>query len=187
MRSSHIPAITAFSLLLSSCAVVTTSGTEEALFFSDEQAKESQANAVLKPHSDVPLAVEFSCPAKLATMMTSIVVPFPPLVPVGFVNKHVSYLKVTTPEGAGFGTPPVRVTTQQGRVVPVPEQPDSRRVVSGGGATQAIYALSSNCEDLDGGVVEVARFSHQSKDYPATRARLRFDSRIRMHVGPGLG
>jgi len=183
MRSSFIPAL---SLLLSSCAVVTTSGTEEAVYFSQNEAGAGKPQAVLKPHDDLPLAIEFSCPDKLQTAMTSVWVPFPPVLPVGFVNEHVSYLRLTVPQDADYANARVRITTQQGRAVPISEEPKSKRVVTNDGKMQVTYALKQDCETLDGGLLEVAGFSYKNKSYPAIGARLQFESRIKMTIGPGI-
>jgi len=183
MRSRLIPAL---SLLLSSCTVVTTSGTEEAVYFSNKESGAEKAHAVLTPHHDLPLAIEFSCPDKLDTMMTSILIPFPPFLPVGFVNEHVSYLRITLPEGAGHAEAGVRITTQQGQAVPIPDAPLSKRVVAKDGTTEITYALKQDCETLDGGALEVAEFSYKNRRYPPIVARLRFDSRMKMTVGPGI-
>lgn len=183
MRSSFIPAL---SLLLSSCAVVTTSGTQEAVYFSEKESDAGKSQAVLKPHADLPLAIEFSCPDKLETMMTSVWVPFPPVLPVGFVNERVSYLHITLPQDADHANARVRITTQQGQPVPIPDEPKSKRVTTSGGETQITYALKQDCATLDGGLLEVAGFSYKNRNYPATDARLRFDSRIKMTIGPGI-
>lgn len=183
MRSSLIPAL---SLLLSSCAVVTTSGTEETVYFSSKDSGAAKPLAVLKPHNELPLAIEFSCPTKLSTMMTSILIPFPPFLPVGFVNEHVSYLRITLPEGAEYADAGVRITTQQGQAVPIPDEPTSKRVVAKEGKTEITYALKSDCEALDGGVLELAEISYKNRRYPPTVAQLQFDSRIKMTVGPGI-
>jgi hypothetical protein len=183
MRSSLIPAL---SLLLSSCAVVTTSGTDESVLFYTQEPEAAKPQAVLKPHNDLPLAIEFSCPTKLATMMTSVLVPFPPFLPVGFVNQHVSYLRITVPQDAEYANARMRLLTQQGKEVPVPAAPEAKRVATNDGKTQITYTLQQDCETLDGGSLQLAGFSYQNRSYPAIGARLHFDSRIRMTIGPGI-
>ncbi|GAB3549447.1 hypothetical protein GCM10027343_31210 [Noviherbaspirillum agri] len=183
MRSSFIPAL---SLLLSSCAVVTTSGTEEAVYFSDKESGNGQAHAVLKPHNDLPMTIEFSCPDKLATAMTSVWVPFPPVLPVGFVNEKLSYLRITVPQDAGYANAQIRVTTQQGQPVPMLAEPQSRRVGKDSGEAQLTYVLKQDCETLDGGLLEVAGFSYKNRNYPAIGSRLHFDSRLKLRIGPGI-
>lgn len=182
----HASFISALSLLLSGCAVVTASGTEESVLFSGKEAGAEKPQVVLKPHNDLPMSVEFSCPTKLATMMTSVVVPFPPLLPVGFVNEHVSYLRIKVPTDAEHAIAGIRIITPQGASIPLPESSKSRRVVTDGGTAEITYTLQKDCEAFDGGFIEVAGFSYKNRNYPASGARLQFDSRIRGLVGPGL-
>lgn len=178
--------VSALSLLLSSCAVVTTSGTEETVFFSGDKAATEKSRVVLKPHNELPLSIEFSCPEKLATVMTSVLIPFPPFVPIGFVNEPVSYVRITTPEDAAYVKAPIRIITAQGQSIPLQNVAKSKRVVKSNEATEITYALNKECAALDGSVLEVAAFSYGNKNYPATRTRLEFDSRLKLHIGPGI-
>ena len=183
MRKLFIPVL---SLLLSSCAVVTTFGTEETVSFSGDKAATEKSQLVLKPHNDLPLSIEFSCPTKLATAMTSTLIPLPPFVPIGFVNEHVSYVRITTPEDAAYAKAPIRIITAQGQSIPLQDGAQSKRVVKSNEATEITYALNKDCEAFDGSVLEVAAFSYGNKEYPATRTRLEFDSRLKLHIGPGI-
>lgn len=179
MRGSLVSAL---ALLLSSCAVISESGTEEKLSFAG--ADEARQHAVLKPHDGMPLSIEFSCPTKIFSAMTSFYIPLPPVVPVGFVNKHVSYLRVRLPQDAEYVVPQIRITTYMGQPVALPQTPKSRRDANG--ATELTYALNSDCEALDNGTLEIAGFSYKKRTYPASAARLQFDSRIKTVVSYGL-
>lgn len=180
MRANYISAL---SLLLTGCVSFTTSGTEEAVLFSAEEASTENAQAVLKPHNDLPLSLEFACPDRLATMSTFYVVPLPPVVPVGFVNDHVSYLRVRMPEGTENAIAQTRVVTPQGMAMPLAGARHSMRTVNKEGTVEATYALNKDCEALDGGVLEIAGFSYNNRSYPAAQARLQFDSRITAGIG----
>lgn len=180
MRASFIPAL---SLLLTGCISMTTSGTEEALLFSRGDASPEHGQAVLKPHNDLPLSMTFECPSKLATMSTFYVVPLPPVVPVGFVNEKISYLRVTMPQGTENAIAQTRIVTSTGAAVPLSNARESRRAVNNEGALEATYTLDRSCEALDGAMVEVAGFSHGNKTYPAAQARLQFDSTITGGIG----
>lgn len=179
MRANYISAL---SLLLTGCVSFTTSGTREAVLFSREAPAEN-AQAVLKPHNDLPLSLEFACPDRLATMSTFFVVPLPPVVPVGFVNDHVSYLRVRMPAGMENAVAQTRVVTPQGTAMPLVDARQSMRAVNKEGSVDATYALNKDCEALDGGVLEVAGFSYNNRSYPAAQARLQFDSRIKGGIG----
>ncbi len=179
MRANFVSAL---SLLLSGCVAVTTSGTEEAVLFSGKEAPAESAQAVLRPYHDLPLSIEFACPARLATLMTSYVVPLPPVVPVGFVNEHVSYLRIRMPEGSENALAQTRLVTPQGTAMPLSDARQSRHAISNEGAVEVTYAVDKDCEALDGGVLEVAGFSYRNKDYPASAMRLQFDSRIKAGI-----
>lgn len=181
MRGSLISGL---ALMLSACAVISESGTEEKVSFVNDGAGQARQHAVLKPHGDVPLTVEFSCPTRIFSAMTSFFYPLPPVVPVGFVNKHVSYLRIRVPQDAEQALPRIRITTYVGQAVAVPDAPKSRRI--DGGMTELTYALPSDCEALDNGTLEIAGFSYRNRDYPASAARLQFDSRIKTVVSYGL-
>ena len=178
--------ISGLALLLSGCAVVTAAGTEEALHFSGENAGVEEPRLVLKPHDDLPLTLEFSCPTKIATLMTSVFIPFPPIMPVGFVNEHVSYLHIRTPRDAEQSIEGISITTPQGSQIALPDEPGAKRVAASGEMLEITYALQKDCEAFDGASLKVAGFSYKDRRYPATGARLRFDSRLRGVVGPGL-
>lgn len=180
MRANYISAL---SLLLTGCTAFTTSGTEEAILFSAKEAPAENAQVVLKPYNDLPLSLEFACPTKLATMMTSFVVPLPPVLPIGFMNDHVSYLRVRLPEGAENAIAQTRIVTPQGAAMPLSDARQSMRAVNNEGAVETTYALNKDCEALDGGVLEVAGFSYNNRNYPAAQARLHFDSRIKAGIG----
>lgn len=178
--------ISALALLLSGCAVVTATGTEEAVRFSGENAGVEEPRLVLKPHDDLPLTLEFSCPTKIATMMTSVFIPFPPAMPVGFVNKQVSYLHIRAPKDVEHAIGRISIVTPQGTSIALPDDRDSKRVAASGEMMEIIYTLRENCETFDGASLKVAGFSYKDRRYPATHARLQFDSRLRGVVGPGL-
>ncbi|HJV83064.1 hypothetical protein [Noviherbaspirillum sp.] len=179
MRSTLVSAL---SLLLTGCTAMTTSGTEEAILFSGKQVPAEKAQVVLKPYADLPLSIEFSCPARLATMMTSYVVPLPPVIPVGFVNKHVSYLRISMPEGAEGAIAQTRIVTPQGTAIPLSDARQSGRSVNKEGLREATYALDKDCEALDGSVLQVGAFSYKNKAYPVSETRLQFESRIKASV-----
>ncbi|HEY0844240.1 MAG TPA: hypothetical protein VGE12_02670 [Noviherbaspirillum sp.] len=162
---------------------MTTSGTEEAVLFSGKEALAENAQAVLKPHDDVPLAIEFACPSKLATMSTFYVVPLPPVVPVGVLHEKVSYLRVRMPEGMENTVAQTRIVTPAGASMPLSGAQRTARAESGAGTVEATYALNEECEAFDGGTLEVAGFSYRNRTYPAAVARLQFDSKISGGIG----
>lgn len=174
--------VSVLSLLLSGCAAMTTSGTEEAVLFSGKHASAEKAQVVLKPYDDLPLSIEFACPTRMATMMTSYVVPLPPVIPVGFVNKHVSYLRIRMPEGADHAIAQTRILTPQGTALPLSEARQSGPDVNKEGIREVTYALDKDCEALDGSVLEVGGFSYNNKAYPVSERRLQFASRIKASV-----
>lgn len=171
-----------FSLLLSACAVLSETGTEEAILFSANDAGTEKPQAVLKPHNDLPLAIQFSCPKKIDTAMTSFFYPLPPIMPVAFINKHESYLRIKLPEDAEPSLARVRVVDQQGQIVPIPEAPDTQLSADKGKALELTYVLPTDCDVFDGGAIEVASFSYKNKSYPATEARLHFKSKRKVGV-----
>lgn len=176
MRASFVPAL---SLLLSGCVAMTTAGTRETVLFSGPQENDHAVlKPVLKPYADLPLSIEFACPDKPETMMTSFVVPFPPVVPVGFVNDHVSYLRITMPGGADNAIAGARVVTPEGTALSLADRPQFKRTVNSDGRQEVTYALDKDCEALDGGMLEVAGFSFENKPYPATTTSLQFESRL---------
>lgn len=172
MRASLVPAL---SLLLTGCVAMTTSGTREAVLFAGPQ---QNAHAVLTPYADLPLSIEFACPDKPEAMMTSFVVPFPPVVPVGFVNDHVSYLRITMPAGADEAIAGTRVVAPEGAALPLSERPQFKRTVNSDGRQEVTYVLDRDCEALDGGRLEVAGFSYKDKSYPDATTNLQFESRL---------
>lgn len=180
MRASFAPAL---SLLLSGCVAMTTSGTKEAVLFSDQEAPVPTAQAVLKPYNDLPVAIEFSCPPKTATMTPSYVVPLPPVLPVGFVNEKVSYLRIRMPDGMDNAIAQSRIITPQGIAIPLSDARQSARTGNNEGTVEMTYTLNKECGALDGGVLEVAGLSYKDKTYPPSHARLQFDSRITAGIG----
>lgn len=183
MRNKFIPIM---ALLLSACSVITESGTEEAIFFSGNEAGEAKPQVVLKPHNDLPLSLEFSCPNKIFSAMTSLFYPMPPVIPVGFVNDHVSYLRIRLPQDAETALARIRIVTGQGQAMALPDVPQSRRVAADGGTVEMTYALKNDCEEFDGGALEIAGFDYRNRNYPASKARLHFDSRIKTVFSYGL-
>lgn len=177
--------ISVLALSLPGCAVTTASGTEEAVLFSGEDSGTAQARAALQPHDDLPMAIEFSCPTKIATLMTSIMIPFPPVLPAGFANEHVSYLHVRVPQDAQHAVERIRILTPQGTAIPLADAPKSTRPGADGAPLEVTYTLNEDCAALDGGRLEVAGFSYKDRAYPASAARLQFDSRIRFYGGLG--
>ena len=180
MRASYVPAL---PLLLSGCVAMTTSGTRESVLFTAKEASEDSAQAVLKPHDDLPVSIEFKCPSKLATMSPSYVVPLPPVVPVGSVSEKVSYLRIRMPEGMESAIVQTRIITRQGTSIPLSDAKQSRRIVNNEGGVETTFALNKECEALDGGMLEVAGFSYKDKSYPPSQARLQFDSKITAGIG----
>ena len=181
MRGSLISGL---ALMLSACAVITESGTEEKVSFAGSEAGEARKYAVLQPHEGVPLTLRFSCPTKIFSAMTSFYIPLPPVAPVGFINKHVSYLHIRLPADAEKALPQIRITTYVGQQLALPAAPAARRLA--GDSMELTYALDKDCEALDNGTLEVAGFSYRDRAYPSSAARLRFDSRIRTVVSYGL-
>jgi hypothetical protein len=169
--------ISVLSFPLAGCVAVTTAGTDETVLFSDREARAETAQAVLKPYNDLPLSIEFACPSRLATLSTSYVVPLPPVLPAGFTNKDVSYLRISMPEGAENAMAQARVITAAGTAIPLSDARQSKRA-AGPGTTEVTYALNRKCEALNGSVLEVAGFSYKNKTYPPSAARLHVESRI---------
>lgn len=181
MRGSLISGL---ALMLSACAVITESGTEEKVSFAGNEAGAARQYAVLQPHAGVPLSIRFSCPTRIFSAMTSFYIPLPPVVPVGFVNKHVSYVHIRLPADAESVLPRIRITTYAGQQLALPVAPSSRRIAED--SMELTYALGKDCEALDNGILEIAGFSYRNRNYPAAAARLQFDSRIRTVVSYGL-
>lgn len=174
--------ISALSLVLSGCSTVTGFGTEEAVLFSGTNASAENAQAVLRPHDNLPLSIAFACPTKLDTMMTSYIIPLPPVIPVGFINEQVSYLHIHMPESAENAVAKTRIITPQGTAMPLSDARQFRRAVNNEGSLEVTYALNKDCEALDGGTLQVAGMSYKNKTYPASEARLQFESRIKAGV-----
>lgn len=177
--------ISVLALSLPGCAVTTASGTEEAVLFAGNGSGAAPAQAALQPHADLPMAIEFSCPTRIATLMTSIMIPFPPVLPAGFANERISYVHVTVPQDAQHAGDRIRIVTPQGTAIPLADAPKSMRDGAGGEALEVTYTLNEDCAALDGGRLEVAGFSYKDKAYPASAAQLQFDSRIRFYGGLG--
>ena len=180
MRAIIVPAL---SFLLSGCVAMTTSGTEESVLFSEKEAPAENAQAVLKPHNDLPVSMEFKCPDKVATLSTSYVVPLPPVIPVGFVNEKVAYLRVRMPEDMESAMAQTRIVTRQGAAMPLSAARQASRSVNHKGTVETTYALDKECGALNGGVLEVAGFSYNNKSYPPSQASLRHDARITAGIG----
>jgi hypothetical protein len=180
MRATFAPAL---SFLLSGCVAMTTSGTEESVLFNGKESSAENAQAVLKPHQDVPVSIEFNCPSKVATMTPSYVVPLPPVLPVGYAARKVSYLRITMPEGMESTMANTRVITPQGTAIPLSGARQSSRSGNSDGTVETTFTLNKECGALDGGLLEVAGFSYQNKDYPPAQARLHVDSRITAGIG----
>ena len=181
MRATLIPSL---SLLLSGCVAMTTSGTREAVLFTDEeQAPVENAQAVLKPYGDLPLSMEFRCPSKVATVSTSYVVPLPPVLPAGFASRKVSYLRVTMPEGLDDALAQSRIVTRQGTALQLAEARKSSRIDSNQGTVETTFTLDKECEALNGARLEVASIFYNNKTYPASQAHLQFDAKITAGIG----
>jgi len=181
MRAITVPAL---SFLLSGCVAMTTSGTRESVLFSEKEAPAEAAQAVLKPHNDLPVSMEFKCPDKVATLSTSYVVPLPPVIPVGFVNeKKGAQLRVRMPEDMESTMAQTRVVTRQGAAMPLSAARQASRTVNHAGTVETTYALDKECGALNGGVLEVAGFSYNNKAYPPSQARLQLDERITAGIG----
>lgn len=183
MRGTSISALT---LLLAACGVITESGTEEAVLFSRNDAAATKPQVVLKPYGDLPLSIEFSCPTKIFSAMTSVYIPLPPVVPVGFVNKRVSYVRIKVAPDAEHAIARIRIVTRPGQSIPLPDAAQSRRISHEGGDVELTYALQNDCEEFDQGVLEIAGFEYRNRSYPAAAARLHFDARIKTVVSYGL-
>ncbi|WP_420473969.1 hypothetical protein [Noviherbaspirillum sp. ST9] len=181
MRPRIVPAL---SLMLTGCVAMTTSGTREAVFFTDdEEATANNAQAVLKPYNDLPVSIEFKCPSRIATLSPSYVVPLPPVFPAGFAHRKVSYLRVRMPEGMDNALAQSRVITRQGTAMPLADARQSRRTVGDEGTVESTFTLDKECEALNGGTLEVAGFSYNNKAYPPSQARLQFDSEVTAGIG----
>ena len=180
MRATFVPALT---LLLSGCVAMTTSGTEETVLFNGKDSPAEDPQAVLKPHSEVPVSIEFDCPSKIATMTPSYVVPLPPVFPTGYAAKKVSYLRITMPEDMESAMASTRVVTPQGTALALSDARQSRRTVNNQGSVNTTFALDKECGALDGGMLEVAGFSYKDKNYPPAQVRLQFDARITAGIG----
>ncbi|HYD63822.1 MAG TPA: hypothetical protein VEC35_25940 [Noviherbaspirillum sp.] len=180
MRATFAPAL---SFLLSGCVAMTTSGTEESVLFNGKESSAENAQAVLKPYQDVPVSIEFKCPSKIATMTPSYVVPLPPVLPVGYAARKVSYVRIRMPESMESTMASTRVVTPQGTQMPLSDAQQSNRSSNGDGTVVTTFALDKECGALDGGLLEVAGFSYQNKDYPPAQVRLHVDSRITAGIG----
>lgn len=174
--------ISALSLLLPGCVAITTASTEEAVLFSNKQVPAENTQAKLQPYNDVPLSLEFVCPDKLATLSTFYVVPVPPVIPAGFVNEPVSYLRVRMPVGAESAIAQTRIVGAGGTALTLSDAQPSKRAASSEGTTELTYALDKDCASLNGGVLEVAGFSYKDKKYPASVARLQVASKTKAGV-----
>lgn len=181
MRTRIAPAL---SLLLTGCVAMTTSGTRESVFFTDEEnAPVNTAQSVLKPYNDLPVSMEFKCPSRIATVSTSYVIPLPPVFPAGFANRNVAYLSVRMPEGMDNALAQSRVITRQGTSMPLAAARKSSRPVANEGAVETTFTLDETCEALNGGKLEVAGFSYNNKSYPPSQARLQFDAQVTAGMG----
>lgn len=181
MRASLVPVL---ALLLSGCVAMTTSGTRESVLFTDrEEAPVENAQSVLKPYNDLPVAMEFRCPTKIATLTPSYVVPLPPVFPAGFAHKKISYLNITMPEGMESALAQARIVTRKGTEVPLAAARQSSRRPGGEGTVVSTFTLDEACEALNGGKLEVAGFSYNNQRYPPSQARLQFDSQVTAGIG----
>ncbi|RZI40933.1 hypothetical protein EGT07_21800 [Herbaspirillum sp. HC18] len=136
----------------------------------------------MQPYNDVPLLIEFACPDKLATLSTFYVVPVPPVIPAGFVNEPVSYLRIRMPAGTESAIAQTRIVGAQGTALKLSDTQPSKRAAAGEGTMELTYALDKDCAALNGGVLEVAGFSYKDKNYPASAARLQVESRTKAGV-----
>lgn len=172
-----------FSLLLAGCVSFTTSGTKEAVLFSGADLAAEKGHAALAPYDGLPLRMQFICPDRLATLSTFYVFPVPPVVPVGFVNKDVSYLRVRMPADAESALAQSRIVMPQGAAFSLAQTGQSKRAYGPDGTLETTYKVDTACGSLDGGTLEVAGFSYGGKSYPVSRVPLQFDARITGSLG----
>lgn len=175
--------VSTLTLLLTGCVSFTTSGTKEAVLFSGNEAAEPVVQPVLKPYGDLPLEIRFACPDRIATLSTFYVFPLPPVVPVGFANKDVAYLRVRMPEDAEPAVAQTRIVRPDGSAMPLSDVAPTRRAYRTDGTLEATYKIGTACASLDGGALDVAAFSYNGRAYPASRVQLRFDSRVAGSLG----
>ncbi|WP_019140212.1 hypothetical protein [Noviherbaspirillum massiliense] len=180
MRTILVSLLT--TLLLSACAVWSEAGKRESVLFAEDDNELTKPQAVLAPYEDFPLSIQFSCPMKRATAMSWYFFPLPPVIPVGFLNEHVSYLRIKVPEDAQHTIGKIQVQTGEGQQVSLPEQPESRRVTDNGKTVETTYELKKDCETLDGGSLQVASFSYKDREYPPSEAQLKLDSKPKLSI-----
>ncbi|PHS19828.1 MAG: hypothetical protein COA86_03455 [Kangiella sp.] len=76
-----------FSLYLSGCAI-SIAGKDEFIELNYEQ----------KVSTDSDITIRMSCPGKMYSMMVSVIVPLPPIIPAFWVNEETSSLYLTAPK-----------------------------------------------------------------------------------------
>lgn len=172
----------ASSVVLGGCAISGT-GTEESIAFSPAGADLVEWVSVYKPYEDLAFTIKFLCPGKVYSAMISPVIPLPPVVPVGFINRTESFVHVVFPESEPSPTQTTRITLANGKQLQFQSTSVFGQPYKSESGVLTTYQFKTDCSEFDGGEIQIEGFKSHGKLYPPVKAKLQFKSKLKVDGG----
>jgi hypothetical protein len=151
-------ALTALALaitqLMTGCAV-SGSGTENGLVFDAQQSDSVAAHKASwsESNGDV-LSIEFNCPGQVHSLMMSIIVPLPPIIPVKSEDDNHFLAMVSMPKTWPKSEQPFSITLANGQTLPWPAEDEPNQLSDGKQNLTHFYKFKLHCKMLDGATVK---------------------------------
>ncbi len=172
------------TVLLASGCVVSGFGIDEKIYF---VGGGNELSTEYKPYPELKLSAFFSCTGKVYSVMPSLVVPLPPIIPVGFMDDpkyHYFDLEIHIPINDekfldNFSLVKIdgsKVELNSGKKYLYPDSKD-------GGMWVNLKIPPLTCKDLDGAEMSIKNFEYEDKLYPQSLAKLEFESKTKVDFG----
>ena len=168
----------AISQLMTGCAV-SGYGTENGLVF---DAQQGDPIAVHKAswsgsNGDV-LSLEFNCPGQVHSLMMSIIVPLPPIIPVKSEDDNHFLAIVSMPKTWPKSAQPLSITLASGQTLPWPAEDEATQLSDGKQILTHYYKFNLHCKILDGATVKyIPATAATSQEHAEVVRRLTFTSK----------
>lgn len=170
------------TVVLSGCAI-SGSGTEESIAFSPAGTDLVEWVSVYKPYGDLAFTLKFLCPGKIYSAMISPVIPLPPVVPVGFVNRAESFLHLVFPESESSPIQAIRITLANGKALQLQSASVFGQPYKSESEVLTTYQFKTDCSEFEGGEIQIDGFEFRGRLYPPAKAKLQFKSKIKVDGG----
>jgi hypothetical protein len=180
MKSTLTTLVVTTPLLMTGCAV-SGYGTQNDLLFDAQQGDAAPVNkASWLVANGEAVSLKFNCPEQIHSVMMSIIVPLPPVIPAKSENDDHFTAIVSMPKSWQKSPPPLVITLANGQPLSWPAENGSSQPPDDKQALTHYYRFDLQCRLLDGATVTYTPPATDQSDAHSAR-KLTFTSK--KHLG----